>query len=61
MLIDSLLFLARLTALLTVLINLVYLFYPERQLSAEKTAERAIEHGILASAGFIALAVLQWV
>ncbi|MCA1928366.1 hypothetical protein [Rheinheimera sp.] len=61
MLIDSLLFLARLTALLLVLINLAYLLYPGKQLSTEKMTEHRIEHSMLALAGIIALLVLLWV
>ena len=61
MLIDCLLFLARLTALLQVLIHLVYLIYPGQHISIEKTTEHRIEHSMLALAGVIALLVLQWV
>lgn len=61
MLIDYLLFLARLTALLLVLINMVYLIYPGQQISTEKMTEYRIEHSMLALAGIIALLVLQWV
>lgn len=61
MLIEILLFVARLTLLALLLINLVYLLLPSKVIPKEKNTEYRIEHSLLAVAGGIGLAVLQFI
>jgi hypothetical protein len=58
---EILLFVARLTLLALLLINLVYLLFPAKTIPKEKKVEYRLEHGLLAIAGGIGLAVLQFI
>ena len=61
MLTEILLFVARLTLLALLLINMVYLLSPAKTIPKEKTMEYRIEHSLLAITGAIGLAVLQFI
>lgn len=61
MLTDVVLFIARLTFIVLLLINLVYLLFPATSAAREKKLEYRIEHSLLAIAGAVGFAVLQWV
>ncbi len=61
MLTEIALFVAQLMLLALLLINLVYLLSPAKTIPREKKMEYRIEHSLLAVAGGIGLAVLQFI
>lgn len=61
MLTEILLFVARLTLVALLLINLVYLLSPAKTIPREKKMEYRIEHSLLAITGAIGIAVLQFI
>lgn len=61
MLTEIVLFVAQLALLALFLINLVYLLLPSKAILQEKKTEYRIEHSLLAIAGGIGLAVLQFI
>ncbi|CAI3802046.1 hypothetical protein [Rheinheimera sp. MM224] len=61
MLTEIVLFVAQLMLLALLLINLVYLLSPAKAIPREKKMEYRIEHSLLAIAGGIGLAVLQFI
>lgn len=61
MLTEIVLFVARLTLLVLLLINLVYLLFTAKTIPKEKKMEYQLEHSLLAMAGGIGLAVLQFI
>lgn len=61
MLTEIVLFVAQLMLLALLLINLVYLLLPSKAIPQEKKLEYRIEHSLLAIAGGIGLAVLQFI
>lgn len=61
MLTEIVLFVAQLMLLAVLLINLVYLLLPSKAIAQEKKTEYRIEHSLLAIAGGIGLAVVQFI
>lgn len=61
MLTEIVLFVAQLMLLALLLINLVYLLLPSKAIAQEKKTEYRIEHSLLAVAGGIGLAVVQFI
>lgn len=61
MLTEIVLFVAQLMLLALLLINLVYLLLPSKAIAQEKKTEYRIEHSLLAIAGGIGLAVVQFI
>lgn len=61
MLTEIVLFVAQLMLLAVLLINLVYLLFPSKAIAQEKKTEYRIEHSLLAIAGGIGLAVVQFI
>jgi hypothetical protein len=58
---EIVLFVAQLMLLALLLINLVYLLLPSKAIAQEKKTEYRIEHSLLAIAGGIGLAVVQFI
>ena len=61
MLTEIVLYIARLSFLILLLVNLVYLLMPAQSVSKDRLMEYRLEHSVMAITGSVALLVLQFV